>query len=1053
MSDNQFAAQLDKVVRDADGYEVYGDPDRFFTLTYPTTGLRELISRTFGRLAEVKGAEGEHGVLRAETSFGGGKTHSLMAVYHLARGARPADIANFVDPSLLPDGPVQVAAVVGDALDPISGLVTNGLTTHTVWGEIGAQLGAKAHAVLQASDEARTAPGTETLRKAFGGRKTVVMIDEIAQHLRQVAESGSEEVRRSAAQIPVFLKNLFEVAMGDRNTVVIVSLAGAGDAYAKETARLGAMLDESLGHADRTRGEATSVLARSGFVIEPATDREIAEILKRRLFADIDAAAAREAGEAYRGLYEAVHGAVPLGGGADSPAAYAEAVTASYPFHPELIRVLDKRLSGIPTFHRARGALRLLAEVVAGIWETDDDAAIVNVADIDLARPAVLNRLTVAVERAPFAGVAQVDIAGPDSHCGQVDQTRFHGRPAYATRVARTVFLHSLELKAGVGAGPAEYVLGTLRPGEDPEILDEALREAERVCWHLTYDGTRWRFHTEPNVNKIVEDGKRDIPNTRTTEETKELVRKAFANDSGILAVPFPASPAEVEDTTRLRVAVFDYDHVSVVGRHAGSPPRQVQEIREHATAAGQLRTFLNSVVFVVADAEAVENLKDQVRARLALEALLAEPARMATFASEVQAKVSRMYDDSLLNTRIAITRCYKHVYFPVRDAGSGNLTHRELPAAQKGDAERSAVRTIRNLLANEGKIRDQPISTDWLHDRAWATPAATTTKKVAEWFWRDPGAQILLDATLLTDAIKKGITHDGWVYYDADAGKAYGAGGPMPAIMISDTAQLLAAAEAASRGLLGRAPTVQDVLAVVTTQMIGPTLRAALEQRCRKEPAKAQVADVLAEAFRQSKLVVTSAIPASGVKALGVKEIRERSLDTFHVLTRSEADRLGVVIGDTRRVTRIDPKTGPAGVALTNFRDDLVDKNRPLAMLRLTVQGDSGRGTGDLDLMTMALAQLPKHQITVAVDVTAELPGLDGWVQVHLNGDKMDYQQVSAKLAPLLKAASEVDGSMVVSVDFGEAGVDVDDPALVQVDTVVRKLAPAEVTLDGTLA
>jgi hypothetical protein len=990
---------------------------------------------------------------RAETSFGGGKTHSLMAVYHVARGARPADIAEFVDPALLPDGPVQVAAVVGDALDPVNGLTTNGITAFTVWGEIGAQLGPDAFAVLQASDQARTAPGTETLRKALGGRKAIVMIDEIAHHLRQVAESGSEDVRRSAGQIPVFLKNLFEVAMGDSDIVVIISLAGAGDAYAKETAGFSDLLDGSLGSAVKARGEATSVLARSGRVIEPATDDEIAQILKRRLFAEIDSTAAREVAAEYSGLYEAISKTITLSGGAASPSTYADAVAHSYPFHPELIRVLDKRLSGIPNFHRARGALRLLAEVVAGIWKNDNDVAIINVADVDLSWNTVLNALTVAIERAAFAGVARVDLAGPASHCAQVDSSRFHGRAPFAARTARTVFLHSLELKSGVGAGPAEFVLGTLRPGESPEILEEALTEAERVCWHLTYDGARWRFHTEPNVNKIVEDGKRDIPNTRTTAETKDLVRKVFSDDGAIKAIPFPSTPAEVPDAPRLHVAVFDYDQVRVAGKQAGEAPALVRNIRDHATASGQLRTFRNAVVFVVADADDIENLKDQVRGRLALETLVHEPGRIATFAAEVQAKVRRMYDDSVLNVRIAVTRCYKHIYFPTNDAQAGHLTHRELPAAQKGDAQKSAVRTVHNLLADEGKIRKEPISTDWLQDRAWATPAVTTTKAVAEWFWRDPAAQFVLDPVLITDAIRKGVSEHGWVYYDTASTKVYSAGGPTPTIRLSADTELLTTTEATSRGLLGRTPTVQDVVTVVATQTTGPEIRAALANICRKEPTKTQVAEVLVDAVRQGRIVVTSVPPASEVKALGIKDIRERSIDTFHILTRSEADKLGVVIAETRRVTRIEPKTGPAGVALTNFGDDLKDKNRRLSSIRLTVRGDTSLGLADLDLMTMALAQLPKHQITVALEAAVTLPRLEGAVEINLCGDRAEFQKANSKISPLLKAGSEVDAKLELSVDFGEAGISADDSALTQVDTVVRNLGPAELTVEGTLA
>ena len=243
LADNHFAAQLDQVVRDPDGYPVYGDPTEFFQLTYPTQGLRDLLARTFGRLTGAKIEGAQHGVIRSETSFGGGKTHSLIAVYHLARGARPPNVSEFVDVSLLPVR-AQVAAIVADTLDPVNGLETNGLTTHTLWGELGAQLSSAAYDALRRSDEERTAPGKETLAAVVGDEPTIIIIDEIAQHLRQLASSGNAEVRRIADAVPVFLKNLFELAAGKPNIVVILTLATRQDAFGKETDELAELLNE-----------------------------------------------------------------------------------------------------------------------------------------------------------------------------------------------------------------------------------------------------------------------------------------------------------------------------------------------------------------------------------------------------------------------------------------------------------------------------------------------------------------------------------------------------------------------------------------------------------------------------------------------------------------------------------------------------------------------------------------------------------------------------------------------------------------------------------------
>jgi predicted AAA+ superfamily ATPase len=117
-------------------------------------------------------------------------------------------------------------------------------------------------------------------------------------------------------------------------------------------------------------------------IVKPASDEEIAQILKRRLFERVDAGAASEAGTAYRSYYEQlISRGEQLTGGADQPGTYAGQIESSYPFHPELVRVLDKRLGTIPDFQRARGALKLLAEVIHGIWEREEDTEIINVAD------------------------------------------------------------------------------------------------------------------------------------------------------------------------------------------------------------------------------------------------------------------------------------------------------------------------------------------------------------------------------------------------------------------------------------------------------------------------------------------------------------------------------------------------------------------------------------------------------------------------------------------------------------------------------------------------
>lgn len=604
LTDAHFAAQLDRIVRAPQDYPAYGDPGAFFELTYPTQGLKELLTRTFGRLSGAKVQGAEHGLIRSETSFGGGKTHGLIAAYHLAKGARPANLAEFVDPGLLPAS-CQIAALVGDQLDPINGITTNGHTTFTLWGEIGAQLGNQAFAVLEASDQQRTAPSKETLARAFGGTPTIVIIDEIAQYLRQLTSAGSEDVRRLAKALPVFLKNLLELAAGDSKVVVILTLATSLDAFNSETGELDALMQEAQANLEGAGRETASVVGRftgGGSIVRPAEDVEVAEILKRRLFERIDQRAATEVASAFEELYEELASkGEQLPDGADKPAQYAKRIAATYPFHPELIRVLDQRLGTIPNFQRTRGALRLLAEAVSGLWGDQVELPIINVGDLPFEHDGVLNHLTSGLGRGEFDQVARSDFAGQNSYAAGIDSGRMVGKRRVTRRAAGTVFAHSLELTSNTGAARQDVVIGTLRPGESADLVIEALNALDETAWFLSYENNRYRFRTEPNPNAIIAAAERNFTKAKVNEAMVQRIVDAFPTDKPVNVVHFPVGFQEVPDHPRqFRLVIMHYDALRF--RSGGPTPSALVEILNKTGAAGAVRLNRNGVAFLVAD-------------------------------------------------------------------------------------------------------------------------------------------------------------------------------------------------------------------------------------------------------------------------------------------------------------------------------------------------------------------------------------------------------------------------------------------------------------------
>ncbi|MGW4018255.1 ATP-binding protein [Rhodococcus ruber] len=1049
LADNHFAAQLDKVVRDAEHYPVYGDPDAFFAQTYPTTGLRTLLTKTFGRVSRAKGVAAENGVLRPTTSFGGGKTHGLTAVYHLARGARPANIADFVDPTILPHGSVQIAALVGDALDPVAGVATGEHRTYTLWGEMAAQIGDSAFDAMQASDAERTAPGTATIKTAFGGQPTIVIIDEIAKYIRQVTSSGSDDVRRMAKALPVFLGNLFEVASDPTNQVsVIITLAAATNAFGEETTEMSELLGDASSAASDAVAETADVLTRAvqpAAVIKPAADNEIGEILKTRLFKSVNPAAARAAGDAYRDFYELLGKTETLAGGPEQPVTYGDQVANMYPFHPELVRVLDKRLGGIPQFQRARGALKLLAEVVAGIYRDGDDTAIINVGDIDYSDAPVLNHLTDGLGRGEFSSVAVGDFAGPQSHAASVDADIFPGKPQYATRVARTVFTHSLEMMANAGAGRNDWLIGTLRPGEDATVFEKALTESEKVFWHLAFDGARWRFNVEPNVNAIIEAEKRNVANTRVAAVVDDLVTRAFANDGGVSAVHFPAGAVDIADEAKLRVAVLDYRVLSVDTHTAESVPRLVVDMFDKSGSVGSPRKYRNSVVFAIADTDQIDTLKDRARALIAADSLGTDAARLSQFSPEIRKKIEAYQKQASLEARIAVNRCYKHIYYPINDKANNHLRHKELPPQAQGDTKNATTAVI-TLLKDEVKIRSDSFTASYLRSKTWPKAESVTTADLVDYFWLDHGVPIVQNVSLLREALVNGIKNEGWVYYDGSTGKAFTAHTMAGMnIVFSSDAEIMTTVEAQKRGLLVRKPTQTDLRAVFAGDRItGAELRTLLEAACGGEPSKSDVLEVLATAVQAGdykSLIVVDTDPAAGVRALSPSAIKDKGLDSLHILTREDADQLGVEVPTRTVNTKTFTATGAGGAAIQTLIDQVSDFTvRTIRRLTVKVTADGDKGTSDLDLAVAALGMLPKYAITVKSTVRAEYKNVGGGLQFTGTAERADFQSAYGNVKKALAGATKIAGDLTLDISFDPAA-GVDSPEIDHIHTVIKNL------------
>ena len=807
---DMFAARL-KDVMDHKADPVYLDPDLFFENTFPTAGLKTLLREVLGRLTGQ--APSNSPIICLETSFGGGKTHNLIALYHAVKGQKAsARLRAFIDDDkLLPrPGDIKVAGVIGSDLDPTVGIhhPHDNLATYTLWGELAYQLGGrKGYALAQESERNKSAPGTGLFERVVGSKPTLIMIDEIARHLRAaVAVPTATGKSNLAEQTVAFLMSLMEFAASQKQVVLVLTLASDADAFRQETEQLRQALAESL-----------KVSARQERVLTPTGENEISAIVVHRLFRHIDRDGAQANIDRYGAYYHELEAQGAHVHERALRADYLDEFALAYPFHPELIRVLNLRVSTIPNFQRTRGALRLLAAVVQQLWQTRPPQTwLIHPHHIDLAQQSIIEDLTSRLDRPKFKQVCEADIVSPQlgipAHAAEADEPLVaSGKLPYARHVGTTVFLHSLTRGIPSGVELPELLLSVLAPadtaGDDPAVVKRALERLYEKAWFLEYDGYKYRFKTEPSLNKIIDDEMGAVGGSRAKQEIDGRVRKIWR--SGYLKPAyFPNVPADVDDDAgKPKLAIVHYDAIKIDAATT-APPDLVRKIYEHAGAMESFRNYQNNVLFLVADADQVEHMVRVARRYLAISRITERPERMREFNEEYQKKLRKMGEAAELEVRVAITKAYRFLFYPTADAPKSHafLRRETVPPQDQGDTDIDQTNVIVRVLHNLRQVRtadDSPPPARYLMAKAWdRNQTDMTTEELRRAFARKIGLPILLDVGQLQRSIENGVKTKVWLYYDAQEQFAYDDESPPAYWQIGDHARLYTPDEAARLNL-----------------------------------------------------------------------------------------------------------------------------------------------------------------------------------------------------------------------------------------------------------
>lgn len=618
----EFAADLSQVVA-GEGAEEYADPAAFFARTYLTDGLQRLLGDALLRLSGQAGPP----VVDLQTSFGGGKTHSMIALYHLFGGTPldglPGEVADLVTATGVTEIPqVRRAVLVGTELRPGQASVKpDGTEVGTLWGEIAWQLGGpEAFALLAGDDRTRSNPGG-ALREVFQATTPcLVLIDEWVAYARGLyaddhLRGGTLDTHFSFAQA------LTEAARAVPGVLLVASLPASASPD-----------DTGVGSAHEVGGPGgREVLRRLRAVVgrmesswRPATAEESFEIVRRRLFQPIDAAhvADRDAtAAAFGDLYRRGAGEFPP---ECRERSYEDRMRAAYPIHPELFARLYEDWSTLERFQRTRGVLRLMATVVHALWSAGDQAPMILPASVPLGDATVAAELTRNLDDA-WKPIIDADVDGPQSLPKALDdEIRNLGRYSAARRAARTVFLGSAPL-AGTpnqGLDAARVRLGCAMPRETVAIYADALtRLADQGTYFFAGTGRYW-YATQAGVSRVARDRAARLLAGDRHELHDHIVDRLQAEDAAGRRGDFaavhaaPGAAGEVVDSAAARLVILPPDVPHMARSTDSLALVRAAEILDSRGSGPRLHA--NMLVFLAADQRTLDDLEQAVAEALA---------------------------------------------------------------------------------------------------------------------------------------------------------------------------------------------------------------------------------------------------------------------------------------------------------------------------------------------------------------------------------------------------------------------------------------------------
>ena len=754
----EFAADLAQVSRGEGAYE-YRDPVEFFARTYVTEGMAGLLVESLQRLS----GNGGEPVIQLKTAFGGGKTHSMLALYHMVRGGinidRVSNLKPVLDRAGLTELPrANVAVLVGTSLDPTRKKNPSNLPGHTVstiWGEMAYQLVTSAgkpdlYEIVNDSDKKGVSPGSENLKLLLNAcGPCLILMDELVAYAKKIygvdgLPAGSYD------NFITFIQEITEAARASENSIVVASIPESDI--------------EIGGDAGKTALETIEhTFGRMESIWKPVAANEGFEVVRRRLFLDCKDPETRDlVCTAFSNMYQENSADFPLEA---KEVEYRNRLIACYPIHPEVFDRLYEDWATLEKFQRTRGVLRLMAAVIHELWMANDAGAMIMPGSIPLNMPTVRDEL---VRHLPdtWNSIIDREVDGKNSIPFQKDKANIrYGQKLAARRVARTVMLGSAPTvrdQVVRGLEASRIRLGVVQPGENIADFNDALNTLHGSLSYLynSPNGSRYWYDVRPTLRKTAEDRASQVNEVDVNMEIESRLKKLRKENPFAGLHVCPASSLDVPDEQAVRLVILRTSDTYKSKNKRTQAMETVESILN--TRGTSPRIYRNMLAFVAPDLDNMYSLQAEVKRFIAWKSIMSDKDDLNLDGNQIRETQNNL-DRSNQTVELRIKETYCWLLVPFIDQFE-DMKKIQWEISNIGGSDESIVSKAARKM-----IQSEQIITNWapallqmcLDDLLWKDSNDIQVKKLWEYLSTYCYLPRLSGYGVLEDAICKGLPSD----------------------------------------------------------------------------------------------------------------------------------------------------------------------------------------------------------------------------------------------------------------------------------------------------